>query len=302
MMAANGTVINPEQEVEEILKNNELDNSEKILTCVVKLLTESKELRETTRLHDLRLDVLEYDRDNTKAELAQLKAEIFVLKRSAKANNLIIHKFPDTRENNKNLKDNIMKFLISAHPDLKPEAISRVHRIGKLVGSRPILVCFINPNDKAAIFQNIDVIKENGLAISNDLLPEERKLRKHLLSFFQGLREKGLNPKIRDDKILINGKLFTGEEISKEFGVTPEPPRPPSGDTEKKVPATNPDNLQLKKPHPTVAEVLSQQNSPRGRGRKRLLEEVNQANKITKYVRTDNTGSDPPSPPSLNLQ
>ena len=122
----------------------------------------------------------------------------------------------------------MVETLAKANPDLVLNSIARVHRIGKHAGNRPVLVSFVNIYDKAAIFKNVETLMKNGLAISNDLLQEERDARKPLLAFFPALREKGFKPKIRDDKILIDGKLYSVEQMSEEFGIPITPAAPPS--------------------------------------------------------------------------
>ena len=55
-------------------------------------------------------------------------------------------------------------------PQLKKEAITLVYRLGKRVVKRPILVRFTKMEDKLIIFQNIETIVQDKLAISNDLI------------------------------------------------------------------------------------------------------------------------------------
>lgn len=89
--------------------------------------------------------------------------------------------------------------------------VQTVYRTGRDRG--PILIRFSSTYHKSLIFRNVGKVRELGLAVSNDYTFEERQTRKSLYELIPTLRNLKFIPKIRDTKILVDGKLLSEEQV-----------------------------------------------------------------------------------------
>lgn len=146
-------------------------------------------------------------------EMCKLWSEIKFLKKASTSNNLIIFNIPDNDEVNVNLCGSILNTFQSVNIDIRAETIMSVSRLGKVAGNRPVKICFNSREAKSSLFRFTSELRNLKLSISDDLTPEERATRKSLISFFPALRKRGFNPKVRDDKIMIDKRQYSADEV-----------------------------------------------------------------------------------------
>lgn len=77
----------------------------------------------------------------------------------------------------------------------------------------PIKVEFISHIKKQEIFQNIQKLKGTQVSISDDLCNADREKRKTLMNYLRDAKVQKLNAKILKDKLMIDGKIYTIEEL-----------------------------------------------------------------------------------------
>ena len=93
--------------------------------------------------------------------------------------------------------------------------IVAVTRLGnKTKGYRPTLVKFICHQKNSSVFKKLDKVREKKISVADDLSREDRDARKPLQQYFHALKARGLALKIRNECILIKGKLYKAEQIA----------------------------------------------------------------------------------------
>ena len=221
----------------EIEALSERDKSNLILTYVKKNSADLQVLKDRSTRNEERIAKLEKNSTNLEAQVEALSQQVKFLLHQNKIANLIVFKFPDTKNNNKDLRVSVLDLLQKINAEIKDSDIQSISRLGKTRGKRPILVRFTSQKLKSSLFKNLDKVKELGISISDDLSPEERQQRSKLLAFFPRLKKIGLNPKIRGEKILLDdGNLFSAEEIKVRLAFTTDvdattPSREPERET-----------------------------------------------------------------------
>ena len=102
----------------------------------------------------------------------------------------------------------ILEKIISNDLQQKP-VIENAHRVGPLRddGSpRPIIAKFLYRPERRNILRKKKLLK-NGIYVSEDLIPEDRKRKNDLKAVMQQAFESGKRPKFRNGKLYIDGVL-----------------------------------------------------------------------------------------------
>ena len=208
------------EEINQILRDESVSKGEKILNLLARVVKDVADLKATSKDYNSRLNPIEEDVPTLKKEIIDLKTEIVNLKRSERSNNLIIFKLPDDEENNNNLCTFISKKLKYINSEINTEAIASVMRISvyKTNNCRPVLVRFYSPQFKTLIFRNMDKVRKLKLAVSNDLSPVERAVRKTLLDLVLKLKRQGYkDAKIRGNDIQVGDQIYTANEVNRHL-------------------------------------------------------------------------------------
>ena len=78
-----------------------------------------------------------------KEEVSELKSQVEYLDRKDRARNLIIFKFKDDPDTNKDLLKSVIKAFEDADTEISEDYIDHVKRLGQNQGNRPVLVTFM---------------------------------------------------------------------------------------------------------------------------------------------------------------
>ena len=113
-------------------------------------------------------------------KVQNLQKTVILLNKTAKANNVILHNFPDETNNNLELFESVVSVLKAVITTFDQNDIDDLFRLGKQTGNRPILIKFKSQFAKRNFFQHASSLKEKNLSISHDLSKEERLERAHL--------------------------------------------------------------------------------------------------------------------------
>lgn len=144
-----------------------------------------------------------------------LKERVYITEKKLKRNNIII--FGLQENENVPLLDIIKNFFEEKlNVQLLNADIDDVYRIGrKLANSsqRPIVVRLASNLKKRGIFNNIRLLKDTGISVADDLTEREREERKLLNQHCRIAKSKGYSAKQRGNKLIINGKWYTYEDL-----------------------------------------------------------------------------------------
>lgn len=146
----------------------------------------------------------------TQAEVRDIIAE--EKRREQIRTNVILSGLPESDE------EDLNQAVVTLFPEVESSSL-RTSRIGKSLNDRPRLVC-IRTDDatKKIIMQK----KRKGLMygkhkvyVNHDLTRKQRDTRKQCVTLFKRMKEKGIQCSLPVDRILVNGKPVSDQEISK---------------------------------------------------------------------------------------
>ncbi|CAH0556561.1 unnamed protein product [Brassicogethes aeneus] len=137
---------------------------------------------------------------------------------SAIKNNNIIYGFKET---NVKLLDHVIDFFAkTVRVNITEKEINNIYRIGKGEDKqkiKPIFLQLVSNLKKQEIFGNVKNLKGFGISISNDLNPEERKKQKILYKELKKARIAKKEAFIKNNKLVIDGKVLTYEDLKVSF-------------------------------------------------------------------------------------
>lgn len=175
----------------------------------------------------LRLEVKEKDRTidklskNANEKYDYLKKEVDENTRERRSRNMVINGLPES--NNENCMNTVVEFLKRLVPKITAKDLLAAYRLGKKTGglkdfNRSVMVKFKDPQLKTEVMRKKSSLKnaiENKGIFCNDDLPEEkRRARQKIREVGKFAAKQGYKDvQVKGDKIWINGKLFTGNDL-----------------------------------------------------------------------------------------
>ena len=136
-----------------------------------------------------RFPFMETDLHRVQNEVSDIKSEIKAMRKTANQNNLMIFNFPDTTKNNNNLRATVTALFKNIDASINTDGIVALARIGKKIGSRPVLIRFINSSTKASIFKFLGNLHDLGFKIADDLTRKQIDARKPFLKHSPALKK-----------------------------------------------------------------------------------------------------------------
>lgn len=132
-------------------------------------------------------------------------------------NNLVIFNIKETSNETTAELLQIVLQLFSSKLNINIEArdIDNIFRMGRVKGMRPILLKLQSFLQKLEILKVSKKLKGTNIVISNDFSEEVRKIRKKLIPFLMKARDEKHLAYLRNDKLVINGKMFSLENCLK---------------------------------------------------------------------------------------
>lgn len=132
-------------------------------------------------------------------------------------NNLVIFNIEETSNETTAELLQIVLQLFSSKLNINIEArdIDNIFRMGRVKGMRPILLKLQSFLQKLEILKVSKKLKGTNIVISNDFSEEVRKIRKKLIPFLMKARDEKHLAYLRNDKLVINGKMFSLENCLK---------------------------------------------------------------------------------------
>lgn len=99
--------------------------------------------------------------------------------------------------------------------------INNIRIIGKVsTVNRPVLIEFISYLTKADIYKNVSKLKGTKISIAHDLCTADRDRHRILVKHLKIAQSRNLVAQIKGYKLVVDGKLFTAEELEQGAGTT----------------------------------------------------------------------------------
>uniref|UniRef100_A0A8D8W272 Endonuclease-reverse transcriptase n=1 Tax=Cacopsylla melanoneura TaxID=428564 RepID=A0A8D8W272_9HEMI len=170
-----------------------------------------------------------------------------------KQSNIIIHGINEG--NYMNTQRKIMEIMAEMDIKISKYCITNMVKMNKKEtdkwnGEGPVKVSLISIFLKQDILRNRYKLKTNGITIKEDLSEETRETRKKLSVFSKKAKDAELKVHMRNDKLVINGKSWTLEQLQNDANETflDKPKRNRDDDEEGK-------NAQLTKKPPHINRI-----------------------------------------------
>ncbi|GFS11073.1 SH3 domain protein [Elysia marginata] len=146
-----------------------------------------------------------------KASLNDMENKLHDMEARARRNNLIFHGLGKEKEQ-ENWKDTeaLVRKLISEKLEIDDSTIKieRAHRIHNSNGPGPIIVKFLDFNDKENILRAHGHLKKTNIFINEDYTARVRQTRKKLSPFLTKYRSEGKRANLVYDHLIVDGERY----------------------------------------------------------------------------------------------
>ncbi|KAL1460186.1 hypothetical protein WDU94_012122 [Cyamophila willieti] len=153
--------------------------------------------------------------------IATHQKKIEIIEKTINANNIIIF---GVKENTyRDTVKKILKIFEDIDVKISKYCITNLTKFGKLWNEEgPLKVTLVSNILKMDILKNRSRLKASGstIQIKEDLSKETRQSREKLMPFSAKVVEEGLKCFMRGDKLVINGKPWTFQELSEDTAET----------------------------------------------------------------------------------
>lgn len=151
-------------------------------------------------------------------ELASLREKTTYLEFSSRKKNIIIFRVAENERTRDNLLNGVSKLIREiADPSFNESEIDDVYRLGKPSNTpRPIMLVLNKSSKRTFLLSKRKNFMEKNIGIAEDLPKEVYEGRKPLYHLADQLRKEGKKVVFRMDKMLVDGKELTAEELDQE--------------------------------------------------------------------------------------
>lgn len=146
-------------------------------------------------------------------ENRQLKEKIRGIERKDKKNNIIIFGVP--QEANEIIANAAINIFKEINVEINLQDINNAYRIGKSE-IKPIIVEFNTYLKKQEVTKNAYKLKDTNIAITNELIPEDRETNRILHKYLREARGKKLEARIRNNKLYVGNEVYTVDQLKEQ--------------------------------------------------------------------------------------
>ena len=146
-----------------------------------------------------------------------MQREISLLQNAHRKNNLIVFGVTDDESTNLDLRTSFNNLLEKLKINIDDNAMKNIKHLGKK-GHRPIFIELSTTKWKGILCKNAEKLTANKTFISNDLSPEDQKIKTKLLEKLSLLISLGLKLILKDTGVIIDSKSFSLGKIERHFG------------------------------------------------------------------------------------
>jgi hypothetical protein len=152
------------------------------------------------------------------SEKNHLERQMDRLESFSRRSNLLIYNVPEDKNETWKQCEKLVVDIVTSRMRIKltSDDIERAHRIGRPSNrSRPIVVKFSNYKKKVELLSSISLLKGSNINITEDYTHRVRMIRNELKSYMLNARRDGEYAALRYDRLLINGKTYSLEELKR---------------------------------------------------------------------------------------
>lgn len=200
-------------------------NIEKILNTVERLEHKLDSCVIEIKLLKDKVKVVEDENKQLLNVTRKLEEQVDRLENQSRRNNIVVYGVQEVEEENWNKTENILINLIKEKLkiNLQEQSIERAHRLGKIkTGKRPIIAKFSSFKVKEEIIRNAKMLKNTGLAVSEDFSRRVKEERNNLKPLLNIAKQQGCRAFLSYNKLSIDGKKFNHEEACNLLNVNGE--------------------------------------------------------------------------------
>jgi hypothetical protein len=198
-----------------------LESFEIILSDIAAIKNTVTEINANVTHMEQQLKTLKATCHKLKAEKLCLEERLDRIEGFSRRTNLVF--FNVSEDKGEKQTEEIVIDVVKNHMDIElySNEIESAHRIGRRIdGTRPILVKFNNFKRKIEILKASRLLNGTKIGISEDYSKAVRTVRSKLRPYMLLARERGDYAILRDDKLIVNGRRYSLEEV--EARSTPE--------------------------------------------------------------------------------
>ncbi|CAH1163427.1 unnamed protein product [Phaedon cochleariae] len=150
-----------------------------------------------------------------------LKEKLKFTERKIKRNNIVIFGIPEEENPLAYFKKTVEEKLEISFEETE---VDNIYRIGQIKEGRPraVILEFVRNLKKTEIFNKVTKFRGTGITISNDLTEEDRKEHNVLYKNLKIAREKQYQAKIKGNKLIVNGEVYTYQQLKEQEEETGE--------------------------------------------------------------------------------
>lgn len=144
-----------------------------------------------------------------------VKGKLKYIERKIKQNNIFIYGLEEeTEERQDTLLQEVLHVINhTLEVKLTPYEINNIYRIGKNKGKRPIILSFVTNLKKSEVLRNTRKLKGTNIAVSEDLIEEDRTERKLLVDTLKQVKRRNKKAIIRGNGIIIESIYYSVKDI-----------------------------------------------------------------------------------------
>jgi hypothetical protein len=192
--------------------NHRVDDMEdKIFQRLSRIEDKQTEIQENVSDLHVRCETLAAQNDDLQRDVDFLKRKNDYMENQSRRNNLVFIGIPPSRNKSESWQDCEAKVLDVIYNGMYIEEdiqIERAHRVGKAVVAK-----FLSYRQKTLVLSHARDLKNtrdySRVFVREDFSQPVREQRKKLAQLQRQLRQRGHNPKLRFDKLLDDGALYT---------------------------------------------------------------------------------------------
>lgn len=209
--------VNPGPNTEALLTQL-LEEQNKLVTKIATLRNQQTDIGKmisdlNERFSDLERRVSRVDSLEQTVKLLQAKV-VDLEDRSRRSNLIIIGIQEDRGENETALRTKVIEDLFCKRLNVTCCSIARIHRIGKAVKKRPVIVFFQNYNEKQEVLRNARKLKGTSISIQYDYSAYTLRKRKLLWQSAKMEKEQGKKVTLLHDKLRIDNDLYAWDDAN----------------------------------------------------------------------------------------
>lgn len=181
------------------------------------ILNEIKHTNKKVEQLEEEVNKLRADNELLHQLVTKQEKKINIFETQLHAKNIVLFGLEENSSSSYEEKEESLATFISSELEIEfgKHNIEKLRRIGQQVDgkTRPLLISLKSEKTKYEILKNSRKLKGSGIRIEEDFTKETQEIRKKLIPHLVHARNSGCRASLRGDKLKVNNKLYTLEEL-----------------------------------------------------------------------------------------